>query len=261
MTERVNRTLKPLIAIYAQQRPNSWDNEIQKLAFAIRTAVNDTTGETPAFMMFGRDPRGPLDLLIGETTEEAQPTTSEHRQIQEYKKNLINNLRWAYNIVKEHSEIEKLKQKENYDQHTTQRQYNEGDLVWVARPAAYIGENSMGGKLQPHYYGPCRLIKQLSPNTFTVCRLSDNVNVGATNTDRIKPYIELNRNNRGTTTTTKDQSAQEKQTETLINKQEARLSDLYLRNVKRNQPPMGNNSSQRRASDRQRRVPMRYIEN
>ncbi|CAF3407954.1 unnamed protein product [Rotaria socialis] len=44
--------------------------------FAIRTAVNDTTGETPAFMMFGRDPRGPLDLLIGETTEEAQPTTT-----------------------------------------------------------------------------------------------------------------------------------------------------------------------------------------
>ncbi|CAF1669926.1 unnamed protein product [Rotaria magnacalcarata] len=86
MTERVNRKLKPLIAIYAQQRPNSWDNKIQKLAFAIRTAVNDKTGETPAFMMFGRDSRGPLDLLIGETTEEVQPTTSEHRQIQEYKK-------------------------------------------------------------------------------------------------------------------------------------------------------------------------------
>ncbi|CAF5223684.1 unnamed protein product, partial [Rotaria magnacalcarata] len=68
-------------------------------------------------------------------------------------------------------------------------------------------------------------------------------------------------NNRGTTTTTKDQSAHEKQTETLINNQEARLSDLYLRNVKRNQPPTGNNSSQRRVSDRQRRVPMRYIEN
>ncbi|CAF4271185.1 unnamed protein product, partial [Rotaria magnacalcarata] len=86
MTERVNRTLKPLIAIYAQQQPTSWDKEIQKLAYAIRTAVNETTGETPAFMMFGRDPRGPLDLLIGERTEEARPTTNEHVQIQEYKK-------------------------------------------------------------------------------------------------------------------------------------------------------------------------------
>ncbi|CAF3221850.1 unnamed protein product [Rotaria sp. Silwood2] len=261
MTERVNRTLKPLIAIYAQQRPNSWDNEIQKLAFAIRTAVNDTTGETPAFMMFGRDPRGPLDLLIGETIKESQPATIEQGQIQEYKKNLINNLRWAFKIVKEHSEINKLKQKENYDQHTTQRQYNEGDLVWVASPTAYIGENSMGGKLQPHYFGPCRLIKQLSPNTFTVCRLSDNVNLGATNTDRIKPYIELNRNNRSTTTTTNDQSAHERQTETSINNHESRLSDLYLQKVKRNEKPTCNNSSQRRVSDRHRRVPIRYITN
>ncbi|CAF1527471.1 unnamed protein product, partial [Adineta steineri] len=92
------------------------------------TAVNETTGETPAFMMFGRDPRGPLDLLIGERTEEARPTTNEHVQIQEYKKTLINNLRYAYNIVKEHAEIEKLKQKDKYDQHTTGKRYIKGGL-------------------------------------------------------------------------------------------------------------------------------------
>ncbi|CAF2181851.1 unnamed protein product, partial [Rotaria magnacalcarata] len=69
MTERVNRTLKLLIPIYPQQQPTSWDKEIQKLAYAIRTAVNEITDETPAFMMLGRDPRGPLDLLIGERTE------------------------------------------------------------------------------------------------------------------------------------------------------------------------------------------------
>ncbi|CAF4531871.1 unnamed protein product [Rotaria sp. Silwood2] len=261
MTERVNRTLKPLIAIYAQQRPNSWDSEIQKLAFAIRTAVNDTTGETPAFMMFGRDPRGPLDLLVGETTEEPQPATIEQGQIQEYKKNLINNLRWAFKMVKEHSEIEKLKQKEKYDRHTTQRQYNEGDLVWVANPTAHIGENSMGGKLQPHYHGPCRLIKQLSPNTFTIHRLSDNVNLGATNIDRLKPYIVLNRNSRSTIKTTNDQLAREGQTETSINNDESRLANLYLQKMKKNEQPTSINSSQRRVSNRHRRVPIRYTEN
>ncbi|CAF4929902.1 unnamed protein product [Rotaria socialis] len=51
------------------------DNGPQFVSNLFKT-VNDTTGETPAFMMFGRDPRGPLDLLIGETTEEAQPTTT-----------------------------------------------------------------------------------------------------------------------------------------------------------------------------------------
>ncbi|CAF1437675.1 unnamed protein product, partial [Didymodactylos carnosus] len=53
MTERVNRTLKPMLAIFAQNHPHSWDKEVQKLAFALRTSVNETTGETPAFMIFG----------------------------------------------------------------------------------------------------------------------------------------------------------------------------------------------------------------
>ena len=64
MTERVNRTLKAQIAIYASQHPGLWDKELQKLAFAIRTSVNETTGETPAFLNFGRDLQLPLDLLI-----------------------------------------------------------------------------------------------------------------------------------------------------------------------------------------------------
>ncbi|CAF2133846.1 unnamed protein product [Rotaria magnacalcarata] len=53
MTERVNRTLKEQIAIYAQNHSGLWDKEVQKLAFAIRTSINETTGETPAYLNFG----------------------------------------------------------------------------------------------------------------------------------------------------------------------------------------------------------------
>ncbi|CAF1432643.1 unnamed protein product [Rotaria sordida] len=259
MTERVNRTLKPLIAIYAQQQHNSWDDEIQKLAFAIRTAVNETTGETPAFMMFGRDLRGPLDLLIGETTEGPRSTTVDHGLIQEYKRKLINNLRCAYNVIQEHAEIEKIKQKEKYDQHTTQREYTEGDLVWVATPTAQIGENSMGGKLQPHYQGPCRLIQQLSSNTFTVRRLKDNVELGATNTDRLKPYIVLERNNQETTTS--DKTINQRETTTSINNGEPSIDDLDQGEVRQNQQSTCHQLIQRRVSNRHRRVPTRYMAN
>lgn len=190
MTERVNRTLKPLIAIYAQRLPHSWDKEIQKLAFAIRTSVNETTGEIPAFLMFGRDIKGPLDLIIGEPTIGPPPLTIEHKEIQDYKTKLINNLRCAYNTTRERSDIEKHNQKMKYDQHTNSRQFKVGDLVWIAIPTSHIGDHTVGNKLQPHYDGPCRLIKQLSPITFVVRRLRDNVDLGATNTDRLKPYYK-----------------------------------------------------------------------
>ncbi|CAF1502254.1 unnamed protein product [Adineta steineri] len=190
MTERVNRTLKPLIAIFAQQHPHSWDKELYKLAFAIRTSVNETTGDTPAFLMFGRDPRIPLDLLIGDPYQDSPSNTIDQIQIQEYRTNLINNIRTAFNYVREHSEIEKLNQKMQYDRHTTQREFAEGDLVWVATISPQIGNNSLRRKLQPLYDGPCRIIEQLNPSTFTICRISDGVNLGATNINRLKTYFE-----------------------------------------------------------------------
>ena len=84
--------------------------------------MNETTGETPTFMMFGRDLRYPLNLLIGETTVGPRSTVVDHEIIQEYRKKLINNLRCAYHVIREHVEIEKIKQKEKYDRHITQRQ-------------------------------------------------------------------------------------------------------------------------------------------
>ena len=189
MTERVNRTLKPMIAMFAQQSPHSWDKEIQKLAFAIRTSINETTGETPAFLMFGRDPRTPLDLIVGDPVEGIPSTAGEQAQIYEYRVNLINNLRSAFNTVREHSEVEKWNQKQEYDRHTSPRQFIIGDLVWVANTIARLGNNLINNKLQPKYQGPCRITKQLTPSTFIVQRLRDNVDLGAINVDRLKAYL------------------------------------------------------------------------
>ncbi|CAM4895265.1 unnamed protein product [Rotaria socialis] len=132
----------------------------------------------------------------------------------------------------EHAEIEKFKQKGKYDRHTTDRRYAEGDLVWVAIPTKQIGENSIAGKLQPHYQGPCRLIKQLTPSTFTVLRINDNVQLGATNTDRLKPYFEPIINKRNTTVTENDQTTNERQRTTTNINDESMDDDLNLQNVK-----------------------------
>ncbi|CAF1691533.1 unnamed protein product, partial [Adineta ricciae] len=114
MTERVNRTLKQQIRIYAQQNHKAWDAEIQKLAFAIRTSINETTGETPAFLNFGRDLKLPLDLLYGEPVQNLTPNSPDNKLIQHYKRNLTETLQTAFRIVREYAEIQKLKQKSQY---------------------------------------------------------------------------------------------------------------------------------------------------
>ncbi|CAF5108721.1 unnamed protein product, partial [Rotaria magnacalcarata] len=42
----------------------SWDVKLPQIAFALRTAPSDSTEQTPAFLMFGRHPRQPLDLCL-----------------------------------------------------------------------------------------------------------------------------------------------------------------------------------------------------
>ena len=260
MTERVNRSLKPLIAIYAQRQPQSWDREIQKLAFAIRTSINDTTGETPAFLMFGRDIKGPMDLMVGEPTDGPPPQTLELEHIQDYKTRLINNLRCAFNVVLERSEIEKHNQKRKYDQHITSKKFTVGDLVWVAIPTNHIGDHTIGNKLRPHYDGPCRLMKQLSPITFIVRRIRDDVDLGATNADRLKPYYKLEDLN-PETLTSMDQSRehyQQENEETNQNQAETTTKETTTQISTTNYSSYINTTGLRPTSTRIRRKPIRY---
>ena len=126
MTEQVNHTLKQQIRLYAQQNQKMCDKEIQKLAFAIRTSVNKTTGETPAFHNFGQDLKIPLDLIIGKEVEGPPPDLPDNNTIQQYKTNLVENPKTEFNIAREYAEVHKWQQKSQYDKHTTKRQFEVG---------------------------------------------------------------------------------------------------------------------------------------
>ena len=188
MAECDNRTLKAQIAIYTEHRPSSWDKEIQKLAFAVRTSVNETTGDTPAYLNFGRDPLIPVDLIVHRPITSPPPNTPEHHYVRYYRTNLMLDLRIAYDFVREHSEIKKLAQKAQYDKNTSDRKFVVGDLVWVQLPSPQIQNIVITYELRPKYQGPCRLLHQIGPTTFIVRRLSDNANLGTTNVDRMKLY-------------------------------------------------------------------------
>jgi len=54
MTERVNRTLKCMIASYVEDNHRKWDTYLPEFRFALNTAVQETTGLTPAEFQVGR---------------------------------------------------------------------------------------------------------------------------------------------------------------------------------------------------------------
>ncbi|CAF4862743.1 unnamed protein product, partial [Rotaria magnacalcarata] len=61
-----------------------------------------------------------------------------------------------------------MQQKNKYDQHSSNRSFKEGQLVWVSIPSVLKHV-----KLDPLYQGPCRIVQVLSPSSFIIHRLAD----------------------------------------------------------------------------------------
>ena len=69
MVERFNRTLEDQLAKFVDYHQRDWDEHIPYLMLAYRSAVHESTGCTPAKVVFGRDLRLPVDLLFGRPVE------------------------------------------------------------------------------------------------------------------------------------------------------------------------------------------------
>ncbi|GFV76273.1 retrovirus-related Pol polyprotein from transposon 17.6 [Trichonephila clavipes] len=61
--ERKNRDLKPRLAILVGDDHSSWYSELPVIRFAMNTTVCDTTGHTPAYLLFGRELRTVDDVV------------------------------------------------------------------------------------------------------------------------------------------------------------------------------------------------------
>ncbi|GFX65796.1 uncharacterized protein TNCV_2043291 [Trichonephila clavipes] len=63
-TERLNRDLVQMIANYINEQHGTWDQFLCEFAYAIRTAVNETTRKPPAELFLGRKLIPPFQKLV-----------------------------------------------------------------------------------------------------------------------------------------------------------------------------------------------------
>ncbi|GFW39552.1 uncharacterized protein TNCV_3908611 [Trichonephila clavipes] len=63
-TERVNLDVVQLIENYVNDQHDTWDQFLREFAYAIRTALNETTRKTPAQLILGRKLITPFQKLV-----------------------------------------------------------------------------------------------------------------------------------------------------------------------------------------------------
>ncbi|KAI2648040.1 Retrovirus-related Pol polyprotein from transposon 17.6 [Labeo rohita] len=152
LTERVNRTLKIMIASYVKDNHRNWDQWIHEFRFAINSSWQESTNYTPAEIALGRKLKGPLELLQYRSPD---PDQSAY-EVTERQQSLLERVKGS--VAKAQS-----RQQRYYNRKRRQETFQEGELVWVrAHSFGSRAGDAFTAKLAPKWQGPAKILQQLN---------------------------------------------------------------------------------------------------
>ena len=135
--ERFNRTLLSMLGTLEPENKSDWKSHIGPIVHAYNCTKNDATGFSPFFLMYGRNPRLPVDLILG--NEEEEETSQDYGS---FVSSLQERLSRSYKLAQGKSSIEKCRHKAMYDRKTKGATINTGDRVLV-RNVGLRGKNKL----------------------------------------------------------------------------------------------------------------------
>ena len=157
LVEKFNSTLLGMMSKCSDSKSLEWDQQLSTLLFAYRSMVQESTKESPFFLLYGRDPRLPTESVLG-TTREAYLV-----DLEDYRSEFLITLARAQKLALEN--IRKAQEKQKfYDRAARSPKYRLGDRVMVYMPGDVAGKD---WKLARPYHGPYR-ITGLTPTNAEV---------------------------------------------------------------------------------------------
>ena len=132
--ENSNRTLKSLLKSKVENDVERWDEHIGASMMAYRSSVHQSTGYTPFSLMYGREIKLPLDLMVGVPDEE------EYNVYGDFAGKLKRKLTEAFRDVRDNLHTAQYRQKDYNDRGMKGYSYQPGDEVFLYNPAMKPGE-------------------------------------------------------------------------------------------------------------------------
>ncbi|XP_068078506.1 heat shock 70 kDa protein 12B isoform X1 [Danio rerio] len=152
--ERFNRTLLNMLGSMNDEQKAHWRDFVKPLVHAYNCTKSEVTGFTPYELMFGRQPRLPIDLAFG------LPTTSKRLSHSQYVSKLKKHLEESYQIATRNALKNAERNKIRFDKHVVDSTLEVGDRVLV-KQVRLRGKHKLADKWEPSAYIVVRRVHDL----------------------------------------------------------------------------------------------------
>jgi transposase InsO family protein len=171
VVERVHKTINSMLAKCIRSDQRDWCEHVPTVMAAYRASCHESTGQSPNRLMFGRESRLPVDLVVPTT-----PENEERRQsADDYVDRLYEKSYDDFKLVRQHLSKAAERRKSRYDDAVREKQFEVGQWVWYYYPRRKKG---LSPKWQNWYVGP-----------YLIVRFIDTHNVVIQRTKKAKPIV------------------------------------------------------------------------
>jgi len=177
--ERLNSVILSTLSHYVNELNNDWDEYLPAITFAYRSSVCDNSvGYSPFFLLFGREPLLPLDVML-------LPPELKKRTSTEIIQDLIQKLELSRKISREINENNRRQMKLTYDKKAEVVDLQVGDCVYLYMPQ--LSQKIGCRKLCRAWLGPMLIIEKKGAVDFRLRNLETNrLLPGLIHKDRLK---------------------------------------------------------------------------
>lgn len=179
--KRFNRTLHNLLRTLPVSHKKDWHMCLPHVLYCYNTTPHQSTGESPFFLMFGQEPRLPLDFLFGRI--ESPVSGSIHAWVQEYRACLQVAFEGARECLKQAADREKRV----HDQHARDLPLQEGQLVYL-RDLRARGPQKTRDRWSSVKYRVLRMPKE-GGSVYTIVPVDDETKVRQVHHTMLKAVI------------------------------------------------------------------------
>lgn len=181
-TERVNQTIVTMMRAYVGENHRDWDCKIPQIGYALRTAVHETTGFTPAYLNFGREL-----IACGDGFEILRPEDHPPMESAENYGEKLRTLNQVYQEVHQKMKEAHDRGAQRYNLRRRGLEFKVKDLVWKRNFVQSDAVKFVSAKLSPKYVGPYVISRKLSPTVY-VLGDQNGKDIGHWHVSDLKPY-------------------------------------------------------------------------